>query len=442
MARKAPRTKPIILSIVSIATILAIVVVVYIGIQNSSLISTQKQSAPVPQHGVYTRFELEAFDTIEKNYWDKVSEDKLAHLFLLSLNKAASSTVYTLTSEDRTSLANLFDTVFATLPDDTSRKQLALQTLVVATYNIAPAGRNGLHSNEQETLFRNTVSNVDTSHNLYTDIGVASTAPISVIQKTYATQAKLLAHATSTEARARLQQLNYAKSVLTSPEHKQIYDLTGAEPTISSRIIGKTLYVRIGRMSPTTLQEFAYAVSSASTTPGMNSMIFDLRGNIGGSLQLLQGLLGLFIGKNQYAFDLYHQGDYQPQRTIFPKLEGISRYTDIALYTDAHTQSTAELTAATFKRFNIGHVVGVTSAGWGTVENTYPLTTVIDPQETYSLLLVNSITLDANGEAIQGNGIHPDVDITTKGWQNSLPTYFRSASLIQAIKETADKPAL
>jgi len=33
-------------------------------------------------------------------------------------------------------------------------------------------------------------------------------------------------------------------------------------------------------------------------------MIIDLRGNIGGDLDFPQAFLGLFIGPNQYAFDL------------------------------------------------------------------------------------------------------------------------------------------
>jgi C-terminal processing protease CtpA/Prc len=106
------------------------------------------------------------------------------------------------------------------------------------------------------------------------------------------------------------------------------------------------------------------------------------------------------------------------------------------------TQSTAELTVATFKRLHLAHVVGVTTRGWGSVENTYPLQTVIDPNTSYALLLVNSLTLRDDNQPIEGNGVVPDVSITDKNWESGLSQYFRSPSLISAIEKTVTQPPL
>ncbi len=193
-------------------------------------------------------------------------------------------------------------------------------------------------------------------------------------------------------------------------------------------------------MSPTTLREFALSVDSASTTPGLDSMILDLRSNVGGSLDFLQNFLGIFIGQNQYAFDLFHQGNYDVQRTVQPKFDELTRFKDIAILTDNMTQSTAEITTATFKKFNLAHVVGVPTRGWGTVENTYPLETNIDPMNKYLLLLVNSITLRDDNQSIEGQGVEPDININDTLWKSKLNNYFRSTSLIQALSESANKP--
>ena len=68
-------------------------------------------------------------------------------------------------------------------------------------------------------------------------------------------------------------------------------------------------------MAPSTIEEFTAAIDSASTTPALTNLIIDLRGNIGGDLSFAQEFLSLFFGPNEYAFDLYHQGNLDVQRT-------------------------------------------------------------------------------------------------------------------------------
>jgi C-terminal processing protease CtpA/Prc len=167
-----------------------------------------------------------------------------------------------------------------------------------------------------------------------------------------------------------------------------------------------------------------------------------LRGNIGGALDFAQYFFGLFQGANQYSFDLLHQGDYQVQRTSADKLAGLARYKEIAILTDNMTQSTAEVTTATFKRLHLAHVVGGTTRGWGSVENTYPLDTSIDPNTKYALLIVNSLTLRDDNQPIEGKGVDPDVNIADKNWRDKLSTYFTSPSLISAIEKAVSQPPL
>jgi C-terminal processing protease CtpA/Prc len=289
---------------------------------------------------------------------------------------------------------------------------------------------------------RQTVSNINPANDLYKNLGLQKGASTTAINLAYKQKTAELSKATSTEAKAELAQATYAHQVLSNQNNKQIYDQSQVEPTVFSHIFGSTLYLYIDKISPNTLGEFARTVDSASTTANLSSMILDLRGNIGGDLTFPQYFLGLFLGQNQYAFDLFHQGDYQVQRTVVPTFPELSRYKEYAVLTDSMTQSTAELLTATLKRFKIAYSVGTKTRGWGSVENTYPINTVIDPKEKYALLLVNSLTLRDDNQPIEMNGVLPNVDTGTANWKAELPNYFNSANLVKVLSQRAIVPPM
>lgn len=386
----------------------------------------------------YVRFDMEAYDSILKNYWSQMKEEDLATHFQLSVQKAqnASSTPALIT-KDRAGTAKMISDAIAALPDDEAKKKLTLDTLVVVTYNLQPVGRNGILSSKEETALRQNVSNINPETDLYKNLGVEKGATPEVVEKAFKEKEAVLAKEGTPEAKKELEQITYAHKVLTDQNSKALYDENKIEPTVSGRVLGKTLYLAISKISPTTLQEFGIIVNNASTTPKLDSMIIDFRGNVGGALDFLQYFLGLFIGEKQYAFDLFHQGDYQVQRTVLSKFDQLERYKEFAILTDNMTQSTAELTTAAFKRFGLAYVVGTATRGWGTVENTYPIETTIAQGEKYSLFLVNNITLRDDNQPIEGRGVDPDIDIKNPNWRNELPKVFRSQSLIEAVSKTA-----
>ncbi len=424
--------------IVTPVAILAIVVaVVGAGYWHAHSVSNAQYKTQA-ERDPYVRFDMEAFDAIKQNYWKQTTDADLSQLFQLSLQKAENDpSVPALATTTRTATADMLESAMQNATSSDARKQLAENTLIVALYNLIPAGRDELFSTAQVTALRQTVANVNPSNDLYQNLGVQKGATPAQIADAFKQKQAELAHATSTAAQAELKQASYAYTVLGNANSKTTYDQSQVEPTVFAHVYGSTLYLDIDKISPTTIGEFARAVDSASTTPGLSSMILDLRGNIGGDLTFPQYFLGLFLGENQYAFDLYHQGDYQPQRTVTPKFAELDRYKEYTVLTDGQTQSTAELLTATLKRQNIAHVVGTKTRGWGSVENTYPLTAVIDPTTTYSLLLVNSLTLRDDNQPIEMNGVLPDVDTSVKGWQSNLPNFFHSANLIDTLRTVA-----
>ena len=93
--------------------------------------------------------------------------------------------------------------------------------------------------------------------------------------------------------------------------------------------------------------------------------------------------------------------------------------------------------AAAIKRFNLGVLVGAPTRGWGSIEGTYPLTTKIDPDTDYALMLVYGLTLREDNEPIEGKGVDPDIALSDSAWRSQLSGQLRSQSLIEAIKQTA-----
>ncbi len=414
----------------------------YVWKLGPAAVATAQYKTP-QEADAYVRFDMEVYDIIAANYWQKAPDADVAALFQLALQKVLNAPeLPALATRDRAGTAQMLATAVGAATSTEAKKQLALNVGVVALYNLAPAGRSGLLSSAQETALRQEVSNINPTSDLYKDLGASSGASVEEVQKAFETKTAELKNDTSPEAKAALAKAEYAKEVLTDTNNKSRYDVAKIEPTVFGRVLGKTLYFNMTQISPTTLQEFAQAVDHASTTPGLDSLIIDLRGNVGGALDFAQAFLGLFMGQNQYAFDLYHQNEFMVQRTTLAKFTQLERFKDVAILTDNMTQSTSEVTTAAFKKFNLGKIVGTTTRGWGSVENTFPIAAEIDPATKYSVLLVHSLTLRPDNQPIEGKGVEPDIDLAAPDWRSQLTKQFNSASLIQALRQYATQPPL
>ncbi len=408
-------------------------------------------TAPQPQYATaaeadpYVRFSMEAYDAINANYWMKPGQyakfglPELPALFAMAA-KQVSGTDATLATTTRTGVAQMLGKAFAAATSTDERRQWALSSVSLVSNTLLPAGRNQVLSNKQEVALRQEVSNIKPADDLYGNLGLQKGASTDQVNQAYKQKAAELAQATSSDAKAQLQKIAYAHQVLANPDSKVLYDQSLIQPTVFPHIFDHTLYLYIEQIAPTTLQEFGRALNNASTTP-LNSLVIDLRGNIGGALDFAPAFVGLFVGANQYAFDFYHQGDYTPVRTTLSQYPELARYkNNIAILTDNMTQSTAEVTTAALKRYNLAQVVGGTTRGWGSVENTYPLASPIDPSATYALLLVNNLTLRDDNAPIEGAGVVPTIATSAQNWHALLSAAFTSQSLIQTVSSRATQP--
>lgn len=369
-------------------------------------------------------FVSEIYDKIKENYWENITDTQLLDLFKLSIEKNTGQIQ-----------ANKFkgkDELLKIVQNINQKDLVNIVSSVLAS--LQPTGRSGLFTEKQEIALKNTVQNVNPEKDLYKDLGLNKGATEDEVQKVFQKQAEELKKQSSPEAKEKLKQLTYAKEVLTEKDTKQRYDQAQIEPTIFTKIVAPGIfYLQFKKFSPTSLDEFQKAFETYKDDTNLYGLILDLRGNIGGAIDATAYFMGYFLGKNQYAFDFYKKGEYLPFKTPTDKLPSISKYKQVVVLIDNNTQSSAEMMAASLKKYHVGVVLGVPTKGWGTVERVFPLDNQISKEEKYSMFLVHSITLRDDNLPIEGRGVKPDINIMDSNWQQQLYSYFRNQELIDAI---------
>ncbi len=386
-----------------------------------------------PQN-VFVDFTLEIYDKVQQNYWDKIGNEQLSNIYKLAAEKLTGKP-QELTSKDKSGVEALVTSIIADM-EATKKKEFVTNLGDMVLANLSPFGRSRLYTTKREKEMRNTVANIDTNTNLYDVLGVNKDAKQDDIKKAFAQKTKELAADQSPEAKDKLAQVNRAWEALGKTEVKQVYDQAGIEPTvIGVRYEPDIFYIKIKRISPTTYDEFQKVAASTDKQPELTSLIVDLRANIGGAIDILPYFMGFFIGQNQYGYEFFHQGEPQPFKTKTGWLPSLVKFKKVVFLTDWGTQSSAEVIAASVKKYNVGVVMGATTKGWGTVENTFPLKTQIDPDESYSIFLVHSLTLRDDGQPIEGRGVDPVINMAEIDWPKQLLVHFNYQPLVDALKD-------
>lgn len=384
----------------------------------------------------YLSFTEEIYDNIQQNYWEKIENDKLGEIYRLAAEKITGSPQI-IASKNKAGVRTLTAQL---IKDQTEEKKKGIVTamadLVLA--NLQPFGRSRLYTRQQEKQLRNTVENIDPSTNLYATLGLTKEATSKEIQEAYREKSVELKKDSSPETTQKLAQINRAIEALAVPEKKEKYDKTGAEPTVTHKLIRPDIfYLKLTKFSSQSFDELQKAANSIDPQQkeGPTTLIFDLRGNIGGAIDILQYFLGPFIGPDRYAYDFFHQGETTPFKTKGGWLESLRRYKKMVVLIDNKSQSSAEVMATTLKKYNAGVLVGGKTKGWGTVEQIFPIPQTFDSDENFSVMLVQSLTLREDGQPIEGRGVEPSINIEDRNWPQQLLTYFNHPELVQAIRE-------
>lgn len=418
-----------------LAGVLFFVLIFSLGILTGYFYSRTSQEPE--KKGIYIEFLSEVYDKIKENYWDKTTDEELSNLFKQGSERLIGMPQPVLRSNNKEGLEIMWNQILKDLKEE-EKKEFSVKLAELILTSLKPVGRNRLYTIRDEEILKDNIQNINPEVDLYETLGVSQEASQKEIEKEYQRKTAELESKKdkSPEEERELEEINYAYQVLSEQEKREKYDQLGIEPTVFSKLVRPDIfYIYIKKFSPNTLEEFKLAADRVDDQEGLDSLILDLRGNIGGSIDILPYFLGPFIGQNQYAFEFFHQGEYEPFKTKTGWLPSLVRYKKVVILIDSQTQSTAELMAATLKKYNVGITVGLPTRGWGTIEKVFSLEKQIDPNEKYSIFLVHSLTLADDGQPIEGRGVEPLINTTSPDWEEQLFAYFHYDELIKAVKE-------
>lgn len=307
--------------------------------------------------------------------------------------------------------------------------------------NLQPFGRSRLYSQKEEVDLKNRVKNINPEIDQYQVLEVKKDASAEEIKKAFEDKSSQLKTDTSDEGQQKLAQVNKAYEMLSDEKNRAIYNESGAEPTMEYKLLTPQIfYLHIKQFSPTTIEELVNVTQKVDKGETLDTLILDLRDNVGGAIDGLPYFLGPFIGNDQYAYQFFHQDVKEDFKTKIGWLPTLVRFKKVVVLVNENAQSSAEVMAAVLKKYNVGILVGTATKGWGTVERVFTLNNQFDPNTKYSVFLVHSLTLRDDNQPIEGKGVEPNINIKNEGWENELTKRFNSPVLTQKIKEiVADK---
>jgi len=393
------------------------------------------------QENKYAAFVGEVYTIIQENYWQKAPDEELSKLFEQAV-KQVGGRPYLLPEKNKEGVKDIIVRAIENRQEE-EKENFVVEVCNLVLQSLQPQGRSALYTQKQTEKLIQQVHNIQPDEDLYEILGVDKTADSEEIEKAYEEKMEEVREGKIPEEQA--QAIKKAKNILSDPLAREEYNKTGVQSTVFGEILTPEIfYLKITRFTPLTFQEFQRVVNEADqkAEAEMNTLILDLRDNIGGAVDLLPQFLGPFIGPNQYAYQFFHQGEYEPFKTTTGWLPSLVRYKKVIILVNGGTQSSAELAVSTLKKYNVGVVVGTPTRGWGTIERIFDLENQINSDKVYSLLLVHSITLREDGEPIEGRGVNPVIDVREAGWKEELFAYFNSEKLIQKVEEVWKNPPL
>lgn len=159
-------------------------------------------------------------------------------------------------------------------------------------------------------------------------------------------------------------------------------DSNAGKSRLYTKKLAQDLSNTVANIDPATEPPFL----PVTNTPRLNTLILDLRDNIGGAIDGLPYFLGPFIREDQYAYQLLQQGQKEDFKTQTGWLLGLVKFK--------------------------------------------------------SVFLVHHLTLREDGQPIEGQGVNPDVNIQDSNWQQQLFAYFSDPSLIVSLIPSTPRSAI
>lgn len=381
----------------------------------------------------YVTFWKEAEEIIRTNYWSELKEEEWNKLVVGLVEKITGKANSMPASTPGAALKVVEETVELYQTED-KKKEFVTTLTDSLLASLEPAGRSRLYLKRDEKALTDNVNN-KTEADYYANLGVKKDAPFQEIKNAFEKMEKELAPKSDTGSKEKLEAARRAYEVLGDQGNKARYDTYSLDPTITSReLAGGVLHLKWTKFSPNSFNELVAVTEKYKGKKGLTGLIIDLRDNVGGAIDGLPYYLGPFIGVDNLGYQFFLKGKKEDYYTKTGWLPGLVQFKKVVVLINGGSQSTAEVMAASLKKYNVGIVVGTKTKGWGTVERVFPIKSPLVDGETYSIFLVHRVTLRDDGQAIEGRGVEPVVDITNPNWENELGAYYEGRTMVEAVK--------
>ena len=200
---------------------------------------------------------------------------------------------------------------------------------------------------------------------------------------------------------------DYSKILLTVDRagKKQSFELvsgTYAVISVTGKMIGDVGYIRISDFNDTTAGQFS-AMVEQHVAAGAKSLVFDLRGNTGGTLAAATEVIGYLTPRGNFANSTVSDGT----TTALSAASAYELELPTVTLVNALTAGEAELFAGVLQEFSLTTVVGDQTAGRAMVQEYFPLST----DNAAVKLSVSELSL-LKGGSWEGKGILPDRKIS------------------------------
>ncbi len=410
----------------------------YLAKDKLPFLPQEVETTPEKQENKYIAFLTEVYDKIQKNYWQEIDDKELNNLYAQGIEKLTGRP-QNLKCEQKKCLVLKLEDIFTQIDDENKKIEFSQKLADIVLANLQPFGRSRLYVKRDEKALNDRVRN-KTDTDFYQQLGLDKEADQKEIAQVIETQKQELSQKDTPEAQEELEVVEQAEKVLGDQQARQNYDSQSIVPTIDHELITpEILHIHITKFSPTTLEDLQRVTKKYDQGKELDTLILDLRDNVGGAIDGLTYFLGPFIGNNQYAYQFFHQGETTDYKTKIGWLPSLVRYKKVVVLINENAQSSAEVMASVLKKYNVGILVGTPTKGWGTVEKVFNIDSQIAENEKYSMFLVHSVTLRADGQPIQGRGVEPHINIQDSNWQEELYAYLPSQVIISAVEEIWNK---
>jgi carboxyl-terminal processing protease len=128
----------------------------------------------------------------------------------------------------------------------------------------------------------------------------------------------------------------------------------------------KTGYIRLSRFAASSTQEFEKAVAKLEEQ-GMENLILDLQGNVGGYLNIAFDLADHFLGKGKST--VYAKGNSYPRQDFVSTAKGLFEKGKLVIMVDEYSASASEILAGAVQDWDRGAVTGRRTFGKGLVQH-------------------------------------------------------------------------